>query len=43
MPEFGLHFSPLSVEENATFKLLELPPELVSLVESSLQKSETIE
>ncbi|RXW24700.1 hypothetical protein EST38_g1139 [Candolleomyces aberdarensis] len=40
MPDSDLHFSPASAEEAASYKLVELPKELVSLLETAVQNSE---
>ncbi|KAF9008993.1 sister chromatid cohesion protein Dcc1 [Cyathus striatus] len=40
MPEYNLNFSSHSLDETGSFKLLELPPELNSIVESALNQSE---
>ncbi|KAJ2936934.1 hypothetical protein H1R20_g177, partial [Candolleomyces eurysporus] len=40
MPDSDLHFSPASAEEAASYKLVELPQELVALLETAVQKSE---
>ena len=42
MPESDLHFSPASAEEAASYKLVELPKELVSLLETAAQQSEPV-
>lgn len=43
MPDFDLHFSPFSTDENASYKLMELPPELATLVENAIQNSDALD
>ncbi|TFK29404.1 hypothetical protein FA15DRAFT_664352 [Coprinopsis marcescibilis] len=42
MTEYDLLFSPISTEEASSFKLLELPQELASLIETSIKNSEPL-
>ncbi|KAF5333570.1 hypothetical protein D9611_002456 [Ephemerocybe angulata] len=42
MPDFDLHFSPFSTDEAASYKLIELPSELVGLLENAIQSSDPL-
>jgi len=43
MPDYDLHFSPFASDETGSFKLMELPPDLVTLVENALSTRESLE